>query len=602
LVGVRSTERPEARLAKVYVSSTYTDLVEQREAVARQVAKLRGYQLVAMENYVASDQRPLQQCLDDVAACDVYVGIFAWRYGFVPPASENPEQRSITELEYRKALELKKTCLIFLLSDKAPWLPDSMDKVNGENGAGARILTLRQELEQNHSRSIFHNTEKLVNDLSASLSNLRPAEPPQASAPAKAQELRELRHSLLLAYAPLDSALAKSHATALQSWLERPILASEQVLFAADEAGFDRLESQASSCAGAMLVVTPNSLAQLTALGARLETVLAELRARVGAVGAVACGVPAAAVPASWGFGAQVFELAAPVAGAASPVSPGSSLKSWLDEAMPPKGSRSIGLPVSLLCMTADEHARLAQDPGMIGQRLGGLVEQQFKKITAALAAAEIPWERRYAAERSGFRPFGPNEPAIARIVEDMANAINARQPLKLRQRRIKVQWYPFDAVKAHYLSNDARLRTVYRSVARTGCIFVVDEMSLFHPDLNEAFRSSPFSNNEQVSLVTLSPFDPQSREIDQMLDQEPRGKLSGALERFTTYYDPQCELAVSDPRRLRRWLHWSLPETVACLREPRPDQAAMSAFFAAELGATRQQSPSDYPWAGGGS
>ena len=37
-----------------------------------------------MEDYVAKDQRPLQMCLDDVASSDVYVGIFAWRYGYIP--------------------------------------------------------------------------------------------------------------------------------------------------------------------------------------------------------------------------------------------------------------------------------------------------------------------------------------------------------------------------------------------------------------------------------------------------------------------------------------------------------------------------------------
>ena len=53
-----------------------------------------GHDVVAMEDYVASDQRPLAKCLADVAACDLYVGIFAHRYGHIPDQN-NPERRSI---------------------------------------------------------------------------------------------------------------------------------------------------------------------------------------------------------------------------------------------------------------------------------------------------------------------------------------------------------------------------------------------------------------------------------------------------------------------------------------------------------------------------
>jgi Domain of unknown function (DUF4062) len=52
-----------------------------------------GHDAIAMEDYVATDRRPLQKCLADVAACDGYIGIFAWRYGFVPEA-DNSERRS----------------------------------------------------------------------------------------------------------------------------------------------------------------------------------------------------------------------------------------------------------------------------------------------------------------------------------------------------------------------------------------------------------------------------------------------------------------------------------------------------------------------------
>ena len=103
------------------------------------------------------------------------------------------------------------------------------------------------------------------------------------------------------------------------------------------------------------------------------------------------------------------------------------------------------------------------------------------------------------------------------------------------------------------------------------------------------------------MSIVTISPFNPASSPVNQVLESEARRRLAGALERYATDFDPQCELAVGEERRLRRWLHSSLPETVVSLREPRPDRDAMRAFYAEELGAAALRTPSEYPWAGGG-
>ena len=79
-------------LFKIYVSSTYEDLREHRERVYRQLRSLR-HDVIAMEDYVAADDRPLDKCLEDVRESQVYV-LFGWRYGYVPKAT-NPGKKSI---------------------------------------------------------------------------------------------------------------------------------------------------------------------------------------------------------------------------------------------------------------------------------------------------------------------------------------------------------------------------------------------------------------------------------------------------------------------------------------------------------------------------
>jgi Domain of unknown function (DUF4062)/inactive STAND len=150
-------------MAKIYISSTYEDLKEFREEAYRALRQLR-HDVVAMEDYAASDQRPLDVCLADVAACDIYVGIFAWRYGFVPPAG-NPERRSITELEFRHAAKSGKKCLIFLLHEDAPWPPSLMEKGEG----GERLHALRAELMDKYSVDFFRNKDDLARRISAAV-------------------------------------------------------------------------------------------------------------------------------------------------------------------------------------------------------------------------------------------------------------------------------------------------------------------------------------------------------------------------------------------------------------------------------------------------
>lgn len=113
-----------------------------------------------MEDYVASEQRPIDVCLKDVASCDVYVGIFAQCYGFIPKTS-NPEWLSITELEYREAGEKGKPRLVFLLREGLDWPRLHSDVLTGKHERGERIAKLRRTLEQKHTVSYFSSADDL---------------------------------------------------------------------------------------------------------------------------------------------------------------------------------------------------------------------------------------------------------------------------------------------------------------------------------------------------------------------------------------------------------------------------------------------------------
>ncbi|MDY0129501.1 MAG: DUF4062 domain-containing protein, partial [Methanosarcina vacuolata] len=148
------------KMARIYVSSTFKDLKECREKV-RVTLKQMSHEDIAMEYYVAEDKRPVDKCLEDVASCDLYIGVFAWRYGFVPDGYD----KSITELEYRKAVETGKDCLIFLLSEAAPWPPMFVDI--GKDAE--KIRDLRAEFSKKYMVSFFKSADELARLVSAAI-------------------------------------------------------------------------------------------------------------------------------------------------------------------------------------------------------------------------------------------------------------------------------------------------------------------------------------------------------------------------------------------------------------------------------------------------
>ena len=147
-------------MTTAYVSSTFQDLQDCRAEVRLALSRL-GVTDVAMEYYVAESERPLERCLRDVAECDIYIGVFAWRYGYVPPDQE----WSITESEYRTAAANDKPILIFILKEEASWPRNLMDR------DATKIEALREELGQRWMCSFFSTSSELAALVTAAVHN-----------------------------------------------------------------------------------------------------------------------------------------------------------------------------------------------------------------------------------------------------------------------------------------------------------------------------------------------------------------------------------------------------------------------------------------------
>lgn len=156
-------------MAKIYLSSTFEDLKEHRRIIYDMLRKVR-HDVIAMEDYVAADRRPVEQCLKDVQEADIYVGFFGFRYGYVPPEGHgNPKQLSITELEFQHARDLGKPCLTFIAKEDAGIPLKFVDAYTGDGEKGQHIERLRQFLLKQNMGSQFTTPHTLASEVLAAV-------------------------------------------------------------------------------------------------------------------------------------------------------------------------------------------------------------------------------------------------------------------------------------------------------------------------------------------------------------------------------------------------------------------------------------------------
>jgi tetratricopeptide (TPR) repeat protein len=142
-----------AQHLKVMISSTARDLPEHRKDVMEACTRMEMFFSDMMENLTATDANALEVSLRMVDRADLYIGVFAYRYGYVPEG----EWTSITEAEYNRAVERGIPRLIFLMSDDHPVKPSDV-----ETGPGAeKLKALKERLEKERVVGYFDSSADL---------------------------------------------------------------------------------------------------------------------------------------------------------------------------------------------------------------------------------------------------------------------------------------------------------------------------------------------------------------------------------------------------------------------------------------------------------
>ncbi len=101
------------RKLQVFVSSTFTDLIAERQAAVEAILST-GNIPAGMELFAAGDQSQMEVIQEWIRESNVYLLILGSRYGSIEPESG----KSYTHLEYEYALEIGKPHFAVVISDK----------------------------------------------------------------------------------------------------------------------------------------------------------------------------------------------------------------------------------------------------------------------------------------------------------------------------------------------------------------------------------------------------------------------------------------------------------------------------------------------------
>lgn len=148
---------------QVFVSSTFTDLVDERQEVMQALLELDCIP-VGMEMFPAADDDQwtlIKGLIDD---CDYYVLIQAGRYGSI-----GPDGKSYTQMEYEYALEKQLPIISFLHKDvgkiesgKSEKDPDSITKLDDFRGLAQKKMCRLWESPSDLGSQVSRSLIKLI--------------------------------------------------------------------------------------------------------------------------------------------------------------------------------------------------------------------------------------------------------------------------------------------------------------------------------------------------------------------------------------------------------------------------------------------------------
>jgi len=192
----------------VFLSSTSRDLIAYRKAIEDVIQKM-ALEPIVMEDFLPTRDNPVQLCYEKVQQADLFVGIYAYRYGYIPDAGmtfsggATDGLTGITHMEYEWAIERGIPMLMYVVdvpvdeweSDKDDDLPN-LDEFKAHIGKSHVLgfFTSPDNLAKQVAIALHHEVRKAYDYNTPDWS--RPESPRQQHFAGRAEEINAIQKML----------------------------------------------------------------------------------------------------------------------------------------------------------------------------------------------------------------------------------------------------------------------------------------------------------------------------------------------------------------------------------------------------------------------
>lgn len=150
-------------MKQFFISSTYRDLINERDKTIDTIDNLDSSKAIAMERISSNPNPPKEVCLAHLRNCNAVILILGDKYGSIDPE----EKISVTQIEYNEARSLHLPVFVFRkVNSDEEWIPDEKNA-----NTKKKLENFKKLLDAEHYRVTFQTSEELGRKIAIAIYN-----------------------------------------------------------------------------------------------------------------------------------------------------------------------------------------------------------------------------------------------------------------------------------------------------------------------------------------------------------------------------------------------------------------------------------------------